>query len=102
MVVKPLEFVAKGRKGLAQPAVAGVGHCTELELLPIGSNSLPTTPKCLAFFIQGCTVIDFGRKLDTLMSDHSADNNRMHSPSPHFSNQGVRRDVGTGVERCQH
>jgi hypothetical protein len=43
----------------------------------------------MALFIESCSVINFRRKLDTLVPDHRADDDRMHSASPHSPNQSV-------------
>jgi hypothetical protein len=62
-------------------------HCTELELPPIGSTSC-LQHRVPGVFFESCSVLKFGRKLDTLVPDHRADHDRVHSASLHFTNQG--------------
>jgi len=37
----------------------------------------------MTFLINGCAVVDFRRKLYSFVSDHGADNDRMHPTPPH-------------------
>ena len=47
----------------------------------------------MPFFIEGCAIVYFGCKLDTLVTDNCANHDRMHSASPHFTDQGVAEIV---------